>query len=443
MTDTRQGEWSGWSGFPRVPGPARVLTAATVDQALADAQTSVLPRGLGRSYGDVALNSRGCLLLTERLNRVLAFDVASGVLRAEAGLSLAELIDHVVPRGWFPAVVPGTRWVSLGGAVANDVHGKNHLSRGSFGCHVRRLALQRTGEGVILCSPDQNGDLFQATIGGLGLTGLIHWVELQLQPLASTAMVQQVTPVADFDALLAELRDPEPAWPYRVAWLDGTAPAKHLGRGLVMRADHAADAGRLFLPKGFTRPPRLLPLPPFWATGAGTGWFNQLYRQRHTLFGRRKRTELAAVFFPLDGVFDVRRLYGRHYSFFQFQCVVPYARAGDLLALIAQAREQCQIPRLCTVKVFGEGAAPGLLSFPMPGVSLAMDFPFVGENTPRCYQALANKVYAWGGRLYPAKDALAETTGFWSNQPNLSRFMPWLDPGFASSFWLRTRPSGG
>lgn len=435
MTRWQVQTMQGWCGCPRVRQEAGFLVADEQFAFCLPEQATVLAHGMGRSYGDVALNSTGRLWQTERMNRVLEFDRQTGVVRAEAGLSLAELLEVVVPAGWLPPVLPGTSWVSLGGGVANDVHGKNHPSAGSFGCHVRRLGLWRSSGEVVECSPVCRPELFRATIGGLGLTGLILWVELAMVPLISDVLNCDVQAVSSFDALLQRLCAGDKGT-YRVAWLDGSASGAAFGRGLVLSADFCT------LPRTATwsasRGHRLagFPVPKFWASEGGTRLVNRFYRWRWWL-DRRRRQHFSDFLFPLEGVLDMRRLYRDDLSFVQFQCVVPSENASALAALVLEARKKGHMPRLATLKVFGERPAPGLLSFPMAGVTLALDLPNFGTDTVRLYRTMAAMVAAWGGRLYPAKDCLAQGRGFFATQPQLEAFRRWIDPRFGSDFWTR------
>ncbi len=435
MTRWQVQTMQGWSGCPSVTQEAGSLVAGEPFAQCLPTEATVLARGLGRSYGDVALNSRGRLWQTERMKRVLQFDRETGVVRAEAGLSLAELLEVTVPAGRLPPVLPGTSWVSLGGAVANDIHGKNHPDAGSFGCHVRRLGLWRSDGGVVACSPAVHPELFRATIGGLGLTGLILWVELATIPLVSDRLVCDVQTVATFDDLLRRLCAGDHG-AFRVAWLDGSASARDFGRGLVMRADFCSQPNRLTWSPSRGHLLAGFPVPKLWASDRGTRLLNRLYRWRWWL-DRRRRRHFSEFLFPLESWLDMRRLYRDDQVFVQFQCVVPPENAPALAALVLQARQKGHMPRLVTLKVFGGRPAPGLLSFPMAGVTLALDLPNFGADTVRLYRTMAAMVAAWGGRLYPAKDCFAQGKGFFDTQPHFEAFCGLVDPRFGSDLWSR------
>ena len=394
----------------------------------------VLARGLGRSYGDSCLNGGGAVVLTQGLDRCLAFDRESGILRAEAGMSLAQLHRLTVPRGWLVAVTPGTKYVTLGGAVANDVHGKNGHVHGSFGRHVRRLGLRRSDGRLIECSLERETDLLRATIGGLGLTGLIEWVEIGLLPLTSSDMEVENIRFEHVDAFF-ELSADSADWPYTVSWVDCLSVGRTLGRGIFSRG-RPAPAGPLVAAKGgitlsmpFT--------PPFSLVSPATvRLFNEAYFRRPGA-GFRGRCHYDPFFYPLDGVLHWNRAYGPR-GFYQYQCVLPpeTARAGlrEMLTLIADSREgSC----LVVLKNFGDIPAAGLLSFAAPGTTLALDFPNRGARTLALLATLDQIVYTCGGRLYPAKDARMDGRMFRAGYPALGEFQQYVDPAFASDFQRR------
>ncbi|MBB6252871.1 FAD-binding oxidoreductase [Nitrospirillum iridis] len=395
---------------------------------------TVLPHGLGRSYGDSAFNGGGGLLVTRHMDRCHAFDANTGVLRADAGLSLADLHTITVPRGWFVAVTPGTKFVTLGGAVANDVHGKNHHAAGTFGHHVRALGLRRSDGSLRTCGPDNDPDLFRATIGGLGLTGLIEWVEIQLQPITSSDMEvenMRFDHVDRFFDLAAESLD----WPYNVAWVDCLSQGAALGRGIFSRGRHAVSGPLTAHPGGRTL---AVPLtPPISLINRPTlRAFNTAYYNRPGA-SFAGRCHFDGFFYPLDGVLHWNRVYGPR-GFYQYQCVIPPGTARDavreLLARIAAAGTgSC----LVVLKNFGDGAPAGLLSFPMAGTTLALDFPNHGSRTLGLLADLDSVVATAGGRLYPAKDARMPASLFTAGYPALADFRHHIDPAFMSDFWRR------
>jgi L-gulonolactone oxidase len=415
--------------------PHDVSRPAFVDQlrfAEEDKKAS-LCYGLGRSYGDVCLNEGGRLVFTDLLDRFISFDQASGLIRAEAGLTLDRLLRVAVPKGWFLPVTPGTKFVTLGGAVANDVHGKNHEREGAFGSHVRALGLARSTGEILTLSHAENPDLFAATIGGLGLTGIIVWVELQLAPISSAFIEMETLPmndIASFFRMAEESRD----WPNTVAWVDCMAKGEAIGRGLFMR-------GRPSLKNELTvhRSPRIrvpFDLPGGLLNARTVSWFNEAYRRRPFAIGTRT-VHYDAFYYPLDGIADWNRGYGRR-GFFQHQSVVPMTKAYDAIrALLELAANFEQGSFLIVLKLFGDRPSPGLLSFPMTGATLALDFPNKGESTRRLLTAMTDVVMNAGGRLYPAKDAVMSAAAFQAGYPAWKKLEQHRDPAMMSDFWRR------
>ncbi len=407
---------------------ARPFFADEVAPALGAHAAPRLCHGLGRSYGDVALNAGGLMLGTAGLDRLVAADWERGVVRAEAGMSLDALLRLAVPRGWTVPVLPGSRFVTLGGAVANDVHGKNHAAAGTFCAHVARIGLLR-GDRVIEVAP--GGPLFAATAGGLGLTGAILWVELRLARIGSSWMETETRAIGGLDAYFAAM-DESAAWEHRVAWVDCLSDVA--GRGLFTRARHAAEGG-LEPP----RPPRLaMPLdaPGFALNRLTVSAFNALYRRRPGAL-RARRQGLESFFFPLDAVANWNRMYGRR-GFYQHQSVVPRAAARDAVrALLAETARAGQGSFLVVLKEFGPRRSDGVLSFPTEGTTLAVDLPNKGEETRRLLARMADIALQAGGRLYPAKDATMTPAQFRRSFPDWGQVEKQREPGFDSDFWRR------
>jgi FAD/FMN-containing dehydrogenase len=398
----------------------------------------VLPYACGRSYGDSCLNDGGVLLDVSRLDRLIGFDAQEGVLCCEAGVTLAEILALVVPQGWFLPVVPGTRWVSVGGAIANDIHGKNHHRAGTFGAHVTRLELLRsTGERVV-CGPDH--PLFQATVGGLGLTGLILWAELRLTRVPGPGIAMERIRFAGLDGFL-ELAEEDHAFEYTVAWVDCLARGRRLGRGIYMRGDHAPLRNAAADPR---RPPGLRV--PADAPGGllnrfTLSLFNEAYYRAQIRSRRRTTVPYGPFFFPLDGLGDWGRLYGAR-GFLQYQCVAPAEPGGGPIRTIFERISRSGEPAsLAVLKRFGSVRSPGMLSFPREGITLAVDFPFRGARTLALLDDLDAVVRDASGAVYPAKDARMSPASFRAFFPALERFSEFRDPGFSSSFWRRVHAS--
>lgn len=417
---------SGWGRSPNAlchlmrPG----TVAETVDEGTR--ASSLIARGNGRSYGDASLNP-AATLSTLRLDRLLAFDPADGLLTAEAGLLLSDLLALFVPRGWFPPVTPGTRFVTLGGMLAADVHGKNHHLDGSFGEHVHQFDLL-CGDGMVrCCSRKENADLFRATIGGMGLTGTILTVTLFLRRIETPWILQETVRCHDLDETLYAF-EASRSDPYSVAWIDCLATGGARGRALLYRGEHAGPEA---VPVGLRAQTPVAGPPRFRIPADMPGWvlngrtvqaFNALY-YRHGRPGSAL-IDYQRFFYPLDAIGDWNRLYGRR-GFVQYQCVVPTAGGRDALLRLLDLIATASIGSfLAVLKQFGPGAMPGqggLLSFPMEGYTLAVDFP----ATPAAFSLIREMdpvVAGCGGRLYLAKDARMGPDMMSASYPGLDRF---------------------
>ena len=426
-----------WGNYPRVEHAA-VVPLNWRHLPLPRLAGPLLPVGLARSYGDSCLNEGGTLLAARGLDRLVSFDREGGRLRCEAGVSLAEILELVVPHGWFLPVVPGTAFATVGGAIANDVHGKNHHVAGTFGHHVRRFELLRSGGERIECSPDSNGGLFRATVGGLGLTGLVTWAELELARAPSAWFDVETIRVEGLDHFFALSEESAAAHEYTVAWIDALAGGEHAGRGLFMRANFAA-AGGPHVPPG-----RRLSVPfdfPALALNRGSiGAFNALYRSRGSRRWRATREPYPRYLFPLDGIAGWNRMYGKR-GFVQHQSVVPRADAPrHLRAMLEAIARSGEASFLTVLKVFGDREPAGLLSFARPGVTLALDFPMRGGSTLSLLDRLDAIVREAGGAVYPAKDARMSPETFRASFPRRDEFARHIDPAFSSSFWRRVSP---
>jgi FAD/FMN-containing dehydrogenase len=407
-----------------------------------EAGRKLLAIGLRRSYGDSGLNPDGAVIDMGVLDRAIAFDPETRLLRAEAGMSLDALLALLVPRGFFLPVMPGTQFVTLGGAVANDVHGKNHHRAGTLGRWVRRLGLMRSDGGTVELGPDDSSGLFAATIGGLGLTGLIAWVEIEVIPLASAMMEVETIPFATLDEFFPLAVESDGAFDYTVAWIDCLAGGSALGRGLFSRARHSA-AGPLVLPKKRPGPSLPVDLPGFVLNGLTVKAFNELYYRNGRRKAGRATVPYQPFFYPLDRIGGWNRLYGRR-GFYQYQSVVPPEAARDatraMLEAISAAGEGSF---LAVLKTFGDRPSPGMLSFPRLGTTLALDFANRGASTLKLMGRLDTIVREVGGRLYPAKDGRISAAMFRAGYPNWENFARHIDPGFSSSFWRRVSREEG
>ncbi|GAB2497524.1 FAD-binding oxidoreductase [Arenimonas alkanexedens] len=421
-----------WGRWPK-PVDQQLHPLRRRNEALPVGARSLLAYGQGRSYGDSCLNDGGRLLLTRGLDHFLHFDAEAGVITCEAGVTLGEVLAVAIPRGWFLPVTPGTRFATLGGALANDVHGKNHHRAGSFGDHVLAFELLRSDGSRQLLHP---GDpLFAATVGGLGLTGVVSWLQLRLQRVEGPWMTVESVRFGGLDDFFALSAESANSHEYTVAWVDCLARGKSLGRGHFLRANHAPAGSSGRLPgRGLSMPVT----PPVALVNRLTlRPFNTLYYQRQQTRSRFGVQHYAPYFYPLDGIRDWNRIYGPR-GFLQHQCVLPPAVARDAVArLLGEIARSGQGSFLAVLKEFGNRPAPGLLSFARPGTTLALDFPRAGPSTFDLLDRLDAIVAEAGGALYPAKDARMSPAMFRAGQPGLDAFLPHIDPAFSSSFWRR------
>jgi FAD/FMN-containing dehydrogenase len=417
---------TGWGRYPRHESDVIEASAPAAVPDLLTKHPGIVARGNGRAYGDAAIGER-VTLATRGLDRVRAFDPATGRLTTEAGVLLADILAAFVPRGFFPPVVPGTKLVTVGGMIAADVHGKNHHRDGGFGAHVEALKLVVPGGRTITCSRGENPEVFAATIGGMGLTGTIVEATFRLKPIATGWMRQRTIVAADLDQALADLRDTADAT-YSVAWIDCLARGAALGRSLVYAAEHATPADVATLRPGadlFPAPRRgrlgvPLDLPAATLNRASVRAFNEVYYRRGArTAGAPFLVHWDPYFFPLDGIGDWNRIYGRR-GFVQYQCVVPAPAARDVLGgVIERVAERGNASFLAVLKQLG--GSEGTLSFGMEGFTLALDLPVTDDVFPLLDEIDAIVVAA-GGRLYLAKDARQSRVTFEASYPGLPAF---------------------
>ncbi len=418
----------GWGRFTKalchLYRPERVKEVSALLKS--EEPNGILPRGLGRAYGDAALNSNGALILMERLDRMLAFNPETGVLKCEAGVSLADIIQTFLPRGWFLSVTPGTKFCTVGACVACDVHGKNHHHDGSFGNFVRALSLLLPSGEVVRCSREENAELFYATLGGMGLTGIVLEVELQLRPVQSAYILVDYVRTRHLDETLQTFHKRDQHYLYSVAWLDCVASGRGFGKGVLMFGRHAAPddlpaprrADPLHVrPKREKRVP--FDLPEFVLNTVSLRTFNALYYATHPT-REGALIDYDTYFYPLDSILQWNRAYGKR-GFVQWQCVLPYERGVENLTRILEtAQKRRTYPFLSVLKRMGEPSG-GLLSFPMPGYTIALDFP-VRNGLFEVLDELDRIVIEAGGRLYLAKDARMSAQTFALTYPQLPRW---------------------
>jgi decaprenylphospho-beta-D-ribofuranose 2-oxidase len=410
---------SGWGRFPQID--CDVMSMRDRQDALdaVRSQPSLITRGNGRSYGDAALNATS-VLSTLKSDRILAFDTTTGTIRCEAGLILSDLLDFAVPRGFFPPVTPGTRFVTLGGMIASDVHGKNHHAAGTFGRHVESLNLL-TADGIVhLCSRTENADLLRATCGGMGLTGTILDATFRLLPIETAAIRQEVAIAADIVETMA-LCESSANWTYTVAWIDCLARGARLGRSVIFKGEHASrdEVGDASLAVPRRRTKRVpVDFPGFALNKWSVRAFNELYYRRSK--PGVSFPDYETFFYPLDAIHDWNRIYGGA-GFTQYQCVVPVADSAVAIRRILQSVSEAGLGSfLAVLKLFGRGD-DGLLSFPMEGYTLTLDFP-ANSRTFNLLLRLDAILAEYGGRLYLAKDVRGSADMMRRGYPNLDAF---------------------
>ncbi|MBV8659038.1 MAG: FAD-binding oxidoreductase [Burkholderiales bacterium] len=389
--------------------------------------------GMGRSYGDACLNPNGRLWKTTGLGYLIAFDDHTGRLTCEAGVLLRDIQQVLVPRGWMLPVTPGTQLLTVGGAIANDVHGKNHHVRGSFGDHVLSLKLVRTDGQVIVCGPQSSPDWFAATVGGLGLTGVIIEAEIQLQRIAGPWLNTETVPYTSLDAFFGMADSAEAGWEHTVSWVDCLAGAA--GRGLFMRGNHA-DASDRPVPSSRNQTMPFTP-PVSLVNTLSLRPFNLAYYHLKRWKAERAVVHYEPFFYPLDRLLEWNRMYGPK-GFFQYQSVVPREVGRDAVqAMLREIARAGDGSFLAVLKTFGQRQAVGMLSFPRPGVTLALDFPNRGERTLKLLSNLDAIVRESAGRIYPAKDARMPRDLFEAGYPKLNEFLKYRDPGISSGLSRR------
>ena len=420
------------SGWGRVPSASTRLARPEQIHGLTDlvcSQPQLIARGLGRSYGDAAINPEGVTLLIERLNRFLGFDPATGEVRCESGVTIQDLLNHLLPRGYFPPVTPGTKYVTLGGALAADVHGKSHHKDGSFSRHVSWFNLLTAGGHTVRCSREENPDLFWATLGGMGLTGVITDLSFRMKRVESGYISVDYEKVPTIDAALERFENSDEQYTQSVAWIDCLTRGSSLGRSVLMRGNWAPRTdlpARLSdRPLTVKKPRRMgvpLDAPNFLLNPLTVKLFNAVFFHRHRT-GRNILVPYEPFFYPLDKIRDWNRLYGKR-GFLQYQCVLPYKGGREgLIRILELLSSEGHASFLAVLKRFGESEPGQLLSFPRPGYTLAVDLPRDGERQDRLLENLDRVVLEGGGRVYLAKDARLSAETFQAMYPETRRWL--------------------
>jgi decaprenylphospho-beta-D-ribofuranose 2-oxidase len=407
------------SPLPSLAGEegARRLSAGKVRARAELEPTSIIVHAGGRSYGDCALNTGGAVLMSKTLDRIIAFDDQTNIVQVEPGVTFKQLLEHFLPKNTIVPVSPGTGFATIGGAVANDVHGKNHEQAGSFGQHVTELDLRLPDGTLHTIGPNADPSLFAATVGGIGLTGVITRIAFRMKQIPGPAMIVRAQRCQDLDALLSAMAEAASA-SHSVAWIDGTATGTNLGRGILETAEPAgADQ--------HPRPPSSRLTVPFDFPSATLNTltvraFNAAYFRRIPKQGHTGIVHLARFLYPLDTLLRWNRIYGKR-GFYQFQCVLPYEAGADAVRdLLERIAASGRASFLSVLKHMGPGRA-GYLSFPRPGYTLALDFP-ARDGVEDFYTKLVERVLHHGGRIYLGKDALLRSEHFKSMYPEWNAF---------------------
>lgn len=427
--------YESWGRNDNIVREARAPDRLTPDVL---ANGSFLPYGNGRSYGDSCHNNDGRLIDMRHSSRIVSFDDVSGVMTCEAGTLLSDVLAYAIPRGFFLPVTPGTRYVTVGGAIANDVHGKNHHVRGTFGAHVGSLHLMRSDRGLLTCSPSENSDLFAATIGGMGLTGLITRAKIRLMRVGSADVRQRTLRFGGIDDYFTRCAEFDDMHEYAVAWIDQLAKGRRLGRGLLLGADHPSEKSRASAPA--SKPRLSVPfVPPVNLVNRATlKVFNELFYRKERAGEHWRTVSWQSYFYPLDSIGHWNRLYGPR-GLFQHQSVYPEMNGHDTtVRLMECAQVHGHASFLTVLKRFGGQPSPGLFSFPRAGFTLTLDFANQGAETVRLLDALDDIVISAGGAVNPYKDARMSLATFEASFPNWRTLEAYRDPAMMSDFWRRT-----
>jgi FAD/FMN-containing dehydrogenase len=415
---------SDWGNYPVIDAEVNGFDSADQLRTQLEQPGSVIAFGNGRSYGDASLQSN--ILLTRRFNKFLSFDDSTGVLTCQSGVLFSEILDVFTPRGWFLPVTPGTKLITVGGAIAADVHGKNHHVDGSFGQHIVSLDVMRNDGSILTCSPHENADFFKITVGGMGLTGIILNASFQLRKIETAYIREETIRAANLDEIM-DCFELSGAWNYSVAWIDCLASGDALGRSIMMRGKHAL-AGELVSPvhKQMPLDPRKgmkFDVPVMLPNFALNHWtmkaFNFAYYNKCRPGTHKSIVDYNRFFYPLDAVDNWNRIYGKR-GFTQYQFVIPKAAGREgLQKILKRITESGLGSFLAVLKLFGEQES--FISFPMGGYTLALDFP-ISLNAMDLFKELDAMVADYGGRLYLAKDSRMDAAMFEKTYPNADAF---------------------
>lgn len=431
-----------WGNYPAIEAKISEFSDEREIESLINSIPELTIRGSGLSYGDASLASH--ILSSKKYNRIVRFNSELGSITVESGATLDEILKVIVPKGWFLPVTPGTKFITVGGAVAGDVHGKNHHGEGSFCQYVTHMNVMLADGSIKLCNPETNSDLFKTVCGGLGLSAIILQVTFRLKKI-KTAYIRQKNIIANsLDEILERLQSFNSAT-YSVSWIDCLATGKRLGRGIIMLGEHATEeeVKHRNLLKTHTQPIVSVPFffPSFILNSTTVSAFNFLFFNKHKIGAQDSIAHYDPYFYPLDFVRNWNKLYGKR-GFLQYQFVIPFEHAANGLRIILEAISKSGMGSFLTVlKALGKGE--NTISFPLPGFTLALDFPVSNAIFP-FLDKLDKIVVDLGGRIYLVKDARMASDIYWKGYPNASLFKEHVmrfDPShkFASSLSQRLK----
>ncbi|EGG94492.1 FAD/FMN-containing dehydrogenase [gamma proteobacterium IMCC1989] len=434
----KKGTYSSWGMYPYYPQIAHDCMwrdeLTTKLKGMVEIHGSTLAYGNGRSYGDSCFAHSDNVLSTRCLNKIILADWETGKIICESGITFEEIIDIALPKGWFLPVTPGTKFVTLGGAIANDIHGKNHHHKGTFGCHIKQFCLIRADQKELICSNQKNTSLFQATIGGLGLTGIIKWAEIQLIPVNSSEIESTAIRFDSLEEFFTISKELDTQYEYSATWIDCLAKNNSIGKGIYFAGNHTKKNTLEIKTKKNKTLPFTLPISA--VNSLTLRAFNYLYFRKHKTGRKNILMPYDKFFYPLDGVLHWNRIYGKK-GFQQYQCIIPEKNAYNGIKTILKLISDHKCGSfLAVLKRCGDIPSPGLLSFPMPGISLALDFP-QNNKLVALFSKLDEIVRETQGRLYPAKDAHMTGSDFRLSYPSWEKVEALRDPALNSRFWKR------
>ncbi len=425
-----------WGRYPKYY-PKNVLHMSWRNEKpnLQNLDSTVLPYAFGKSYGDSCLNKDGYLVDIKRLNHFIEFDQINGTLKCEAGVTLDKILKLIIPYNYFLPVTPGTKHISIAGAIANDVHGKNHHINGTIGCYVQEFELLRSNGEVLTCNEKINSDLFKATIGGLGLTGIITTAKIKLKNIPGIFIDAEFIKFDNLDEFFAINYESEQKFEYTVAWVDASFPFGCNPRGIYIRGNHTAYKETKKLQHKELKIP--FPFELKLMNNFTTSLLNSIYYNKQIFREEKKIIHYNKFFYPLDGINNWNFAYGKN-GFIQYQIVIPIEDGAFVIKDIMKIIHQSNKKSFMTVlKTFGDKKSPGLMSFPRKGITLAIDFPMDGKETLEMLNRLDSIVREVGGGHYPAKDSRMNPMDFKRFYPQWEYFSKFIDEKFSSSFWRR------